>query len=406
MPLVWAMILGCLAVGDDAYPRAAYVDRDHVELLDEPNDAAFSTGRLFRGQKVTIRRAGPPGWATLDPPPGSFSYIDQNDVEDEGLTVARVIVKYAAVRTGRDRAGLPGPPRSTLREGAKVKLLDRRPLVLRRPGEVRTWLAIEPPRAEVRFVREECLSDIPPVAQDEARAPRDRLVSGGVDLAPPSLRSRRPSPETQHRPRIEIDRQFVSLVKPAGDEPVSPDLAATLSRVTDAHQRILAGPMDRWDLRAVEIEYQTLLRGATGSDRRVLEERLRLVKRQTETADAMRRMETLLTRSRSRDHKVDEVQELATDPRKGKPSYDAIGLLQSTSKLVDGRQVHALLGDDGSVVAYLLVPPGLPVKPYLFQQVGVRGEGQFNESLRFKLIKVHDLEPLKSQARGQVLLSF
>ena len=62
--------------------------------------------------------------------------------------------------------------------------------------------------------------------------------------------------------------------------------------------------------------------------------------------------------------------------------------------MVEGRRVHALLGDDGRVVAYLTIPPGLSIGPLLSHRVGVLGEGHYDEALRARLILVKDVERL------------
>ncbi|MBV8554966.1 MAG: hypothetical protein JO116_05330, partial [Planctomycetaceae bacterium] len=59
-----------------------------------------------------------------------------------------------------------------------------------------------------------------------------------------------------------------------------------------------------------------------------------------------------------------------------------------------GQRVFALIGPDGSTVAYLDIPPGLDVRPLVARRVGVRGTIHYNEDLRARLIAVRDLEPL------------
>ena len=56
-------------------------------------------------------------------------------------------------------------------------------------------------------------------------------------------------------------------------------------------------------------------------------------------------------------------------------AYDAVGFVQPSARRVDGHKVFALIGGDGSTIAYLDIPPGLDPKPLLARRVGIRGQG-------------------------------
>ena len=68
---------------------------------------------------------------------------------------------------------------------------------------------------------------------------------------------------------------------------------------------------------------------------------------------------------------------------------------------VEGRRVYAILGDDGVVAAYLMLPPGLVVDSLLSHRVGVRGEGRFDERLGKRLILVQDVERIDGEKRAE-----
>ncbi len=110
---------------------------------------------------------------------------------------------------------------------------------------------------------------------------------------------------------------------------------------------------------------------------------------------AIQKFEDALRRSRLLDDEVARVrQELAHAQVGTERGYDARGLLQASSRRVDGEKVHALIGPEGRPIAYLSLPPGLPVARLLARKVGVRGEVHYNESLGARLITVRDLDPL------------
>ncbi|WP_435008102.1 hypothetical protein P12x_005377 [Tundrisphaera lichenicola] len=111
--------------------------------------------------------------------------------------------------------------------------------------------------------------------------------------------------------------------------------------------------------------------------------------------DPVRRFEEAIRRSRSRDQDVALARRTLADARTAtERAYDARGLLQASSRKVDGQKVHALIGPEGVPVAYLSIPPGLPAFRLLARKVGVRGDVRYNESLGARLITVRDMDAL------------
>ena len=113
------------------------------------------------------------------------------------------------------------------------------------------------------------------------------------------------------------------------------------------------------------------------------------------TAEAIRKFEDALDRSRRIDHEVAQVRRKLADARTfTERGYDAKGLLQASSRKVEGQKVHALIGPEGVPIAYLAIPPGIPATRLLTRKVGVRGDVHYNESLGARLITVRDLDAL------------
>jgi hypothetical protein len=65
--------------------------------------------------------------------------------------------------------------------------------------------------------------------------------------------------------------------------------------------------------------------------------------------------------------------------------------------MVEGRKLHALIGANGSTLAYLDIPPGLDLGLLRSRQVGVRGTIHYNPDLGARLITVRDLEAIESR---------
>jgi hypothetical protein len=165
------------------------------------------------------------------------------------------------------------------------------------------------------------------------------------------------------------------------------------------HQAMLASrPIAQWRLESVRSGYEALLKraGSHPAVAEVVRRRLALVARHEQAAQAASTIETILDRTRRRDHEIARVQErLAQADRSRTRPYNAIGYVQSSSREVEGRKLSALIGPDGSTVAFLDLPPGIDVDALTSQRVGVRGATHYNEDLGTRLITVRDVEAIE-----------
>jgi hypothetical protein len=344
-------------------PAVAEVAVDGLDVFDEADDRSFAAQRLRRGDRVTIVEDRGDGWLAIEPPPGSLGWIEQGAIrEAPGGTGAKVIVPRAVVRSGHPDARMPGPPRLILNQGATVLLLDRPPLKLGRGTSVRTWRAIGPTSGEVRHVRAE-----------------------GVT---------RPSAE----PAREV-RAAYAPPPPVPTDGLSADVAEEITRIEASHRALLRAPIEQWRLDPIRQRYQALLRRVSDSaSGNAIRARLDQVGRQEEAARAAQAFQAALDRSRRRDQEVAQfLRRVAQSEEGAERPYDAEGLVQPSSRAVDGQKVFALIGPEGTTLAYLDIPPGLDARPLVARRVGVRGVVHYDENLRARLISVRDLEPLDAR---------
>lgn len=385
-------MLVALALGATDAPRVAWVGESGAEVLAEPDNASFVTGMLGPGQKVVVR-GETDGWLAIEPPEGSFDWIDRAAVEDLGVDRARVIVPAAAVRSGRDRVRLPGPPVQVVRLGGTVRLVDRPPLVVGQGRKSLTWLAIEPPAGDRRYIHAEGVESIPPSASDS----EDDEGPGGQPLDSGQGRRRTRRAARAGRPAFRIDPEFPRIGPPISRSALPPDLTAELGLIEARHRTALLGPMEGWRLGPIRSDYQALLRRQTDSGlRAIIQSRLERADRQDAASRAARDLTEVLRQGRQRDAEFARLRAgLARASARDAAPFDASGLLQPSSRLVEGQTVHVLIGDDGSPAAYLLIPPSLNVAQVLSRRVGVRGDVHYDEDLHARLISVRDLEPLE-----------
>lgn len=366
-----ALVVGLLGPSgpDTDLPAPARVVVDELEVFDEPDDRSVASGLIHAGDRVMVRQAEPDGWLAIDPPGGTFRWIDQSSIQVNAAgDAARVIVPKAQVRAGHPGARMPGPPRGSLAKGAEVQLLERPPLKTGKGKTFKTWRAIVPAAGEQLHIHADGIAWIPK-AKSKARV-------------------RRPSQEAQ-----------ATYINEAAQAPLpqpSSEVAGELAQIEASHRTALRGPIEDWQLGPVKRRYEALLKRTTdAASITAIRARLDRLVQQEETAKSARTIEQILNRSRDRDAKLAaELERLAKEQEPQEPPYDAEGMIQPSSKKVDGHKVFALIGPDGLTVAYLNAPDGLNPTPLLGRKVGVRGSMHYDANLRARLIAVRDLEPL------------
>ena len=365
-----ALLLGVSDLPADELPARAVVVSSTLAAYVAPDSSAVAPERLRGGDRVrVIGRDDRAGWLIIEPPAGAFSWVEKSSVQAQGSGSGRVSAATALIRAGVRKALLPGPPGAVLDRGASVTFLDKPPLVVGTGLARVTWLAIAPTPGEVRYVRADGVT----MLKDDA--PRAREATAAV------------------RP-LEAKASYQPGDTIAG---LAPDLSAEVEHAAAEHRAVLVRPVEQWHLDGVRMRYESILKRVTDpTAAATLRARLDRVAAHAEAGRAALTFQTILERSRRRDGEVAVIhRRLADLNRPQRRPFVAEGLVQPSSKQVDGHRVLALIGPDGSPVAYLDVPPGLDVGPVISRRAGVRGSVRYNESLGTRLIAVRDLEPLE-----------
>jgi hypothetical protein len=364
------------------------------EVYDRADETGYITGTLSRGDRVRVHGAGQRGWLAIDPPPTMIAWVERSaldlrtesertgghvlDVDESGARSspparAWVVGPGAVVRSGHPQARLPGPPWGRLGQGRMVQLVDRPPIQIGRGTGATVWYAIVPPQGMVCYIR----------------------AGGTKGIAPPPG----PIAETLAAYLVEEDPRHSSGNAPAATLPG--EIATEIDRLEAMHRAILTRQaIEQWQFEAVRAGYQALLKrsGDNPAVEQVLRVRLARVTRQEQAAQAARTIRTILAQSHRRDLEVAAVKRrLAKAERAPVRGYSAIGFVQPSARLVEGRKLYALIGLDGSTLAYLDLLPGVDPNPLLAHRVGIRGTTHYNEDLGTRLITVRDMEMIESR---------
>lgn len=364
VPRLAMLVIGLLdPSGQPAeFPAMAEVDAATAAVFVEADERSFLTGTLRKGDRVTVRDTPRKGWLAIVVPPDSFSWIEQRAIaEEEATGRAKVVVPHAVVRAGRLGSRLPGPPVSKLGADSIVTVVDVPPLTVGAGRSARVWRAIATPRDELRYIRADAVRWIP---ESEPAATEVR---------------------------VSFDAPGSSL------DGLPADARAAIGQIEAMHRMEVQRPVEQWHLSAVRTSYESLLKkGVDPAVETAIRDRLGIVARHEELAQAAREVAAILERSRRRDADVARLEKrFASSERKERRPYAAEGIVQSSSRLVDGKRVLALIGPEGNAIAYLDVRDGLDASPFMARRVGVRGEPHYSEELRSQLISVSALEPLE-----------
>ncbi len=156
---VWLALVGS-AAAQTAY--TAVVNREDVEVRAGPseNPQLYVTNRLQRGTPVQVVEELGNGWLKIRPPAGSFSWIHTGFVQlvtpnQPNWMVVGTADTRAAVIVGTDlKKDVPSQVEgSRLARGAQVTALGPA-----RVDDQGTWLPIEPPPGECRYLRADAVT--------------------------------------------------------------------------------------------------------------------------------------------------------------------------------------------------------------------------------------------------------
>jgi hypothetical protein len=192
MPVAGGLAL-VLALGGGAaaepVPYTAPVTAGEVEVRAGPStDPKFyPTNRLPRGASVQVLKERADGWLEIRPPDGSFSWINTRYVSQMVPTMPNNFV--VVTQTGEKAPVLVGTELGEGKPTVVGSMLERSTQVRRYlkagvPGASMsdadgTWMPIEPPPAEVRYLRAEAVQKAAPAPPAVASLPSAPQAFGG-----------------------------------------------------------------------------------------------------------------------------------------------------------------------------------------------------------------------------------
>ncbi len=286
-----AVFVPGVAADQHEFPYEAIVRTEQVEVRAGPGQRYYVTGHIKQNDRITVRRHDPGGWFMIDPPPGSFSYVDASLVEKTGESTGKIVVRgdgpagRALVRIGSQVSDDHSYYGRELTSGDEVQLLGDATLQTDR-GPVR-YYRIAPPPLEYRWVKGDFIvparkldSDDPfaqenlPQASNEPAAAESTWTPEPLEPLPPASRERNAATisqqsrsklaRTPEEEMADLDRRYIELINSPPEQwdldGLTSDFRQLKARVNGALAAKIDQRLDALDSRRkIYVEFQEFL---------------------------------------------------------------------------------------------------------------------------------------------------
>jgi hypothetical protein len=332
------------------------------------SDGLYPTNLLRQGERVQVIEELPSGWLAIRPPAGSFSWINTRYLQ---LTAAKYPSNYVVAYEGHPvpvligsaiKADRPTKIGVKLPRGAQVRAIGRT-----RTDDEGTWLPVEPPASEVRYIRAEDVTRPANVTRTTVAA------SSAAHPAAPAIPPPPPDGDALWRDAEKAERagrlaDAVRLYRLAGDA----NLAVNRARADEAYRRAhwlqqangSTNPPggsyyypDR-DGRAQPGASPTRLIGTAGPGAPTGQ----LVSAQAPSG-------------------------WGAQPVHGSSS-SATGRLRPAHRVVENQRTYLLMNDHGTPLMYVIAQPGVDLTSFIDRNVELCGPIGYNADLRARLLTV------------------
>ncbi len=173
------VLLGAVAHADTVlYTATVTVPEAEVRSGAGDNPQLYPTNRLRKGDRVEVVKELPGGWLAIKPPAGSFSWVNTRFVRQVVPSQPMWVIEATPDTRVPLLMGSDLRSEKPTVEGARVERgTQLRSIGPERVAEDGKWLPVEPPPAEVRYIRKEQVS-LPPTSTATTPTPAT-VYSGG-----------------------------------------------------------------------------------------------------------------------------------------------------------------------------------------------------------------------------------
>jgi uncharacterized protein YgiM (DUF1202 family) len=391
---IGALLVSSVARAGDEFPYVAYVNADEVNVRSGPGDNYYPVMKLNRGDRVEVYRHDPGGWYAVRPPQGAYSWVLAEFIKPGDDNTGTVVGERVVARVGSSFSDVRDVIQVRLDRGETVEILEAKRFNAG-PG-AQTWYKIAPPAGEFRWVSgkyvEQRLSLAPkrePSARNNLllarlsrndRATRAEEAAENEEALDAAWQSERRRDRVASRERIEplppvdeddndsLPAERVRRRRPVGLEQELEELDLELSAMVSQDTA-------QWDFNQL---HERADRAVSRAETAVERGRARLLLAKVERFDDIRRryVATLDVRTQTESRNKELASRSAAAGRRpysGDARYDGTGKLAQVVSNKIGTPRYALLDQTGEVRFYITPAPGVNLRNYLGQEVGVSG---------------------------------
>lgn len=438
MRVACVAVLACAAPAAPAvaqtFPYEAAVTGDEVYVRSGPGKNYYPTAKLHDGDVVTVYRHDPGGWFAISPPEGSYSWISGEFVRPDGDGGATVTGDRVLVRVGAFQSDLRDVYQVMLSGGDRVEILGSKNFGTEQHPQL--WYRIKPPAGEYRWIAgqfvqpadeagasHEAPSAGPDFFAPTGRPESDRFSAGsGAPSSPADAgadrHERRPAAQPIDaesgrsysrpiRPRRPVERRDAPATSASSS--VQFDPSAMLVAEAD---RLLAQSTRQqvalWELEPVRQKYEEALsRATTARGRDLVQQRLERLQRYEAIRSSYDRFHGVLARSKSRDRRLEAVQQqLGSARRPSSSQYDGAGILQRARPDGTGTPRFMLTDTQGNLRYYVVPGADVQLNAYVGQPIAVIGHTAYRTDLAAHQITVREVVPIRTARSGGAAPSF
>lgn len=402
--------------GEQSFPYEAVVQADGVVVRSGNGTKFYGTGKLKRGERVTVIRHDPGGWYVIEPPAGSFSWIPEENVQRSPVDPTRGSVlnpakKPVPVRVGSELTNDISVWQRHLAPGDEVEILGQRML----PGDNgarRKWLKIKPPPREYRWIAGQSVVaagqlakavELDSFADIEPRRPIELSPKANIVL---QTSGEYDEPKPVPKPTVKAAKKSSTKKPGAGNawllDGLTPEeLAAERAALEALEVRYLAIkdlPAVRWDFGTLPDEYLELRDHVRHpAIQRRIDFRLRDIVADERFRDATADFQRITTAAAQREAELVVQQEQLEQASRSSPMFDGAGIVQLAADATLQAPRFVLLALNGKVLAHLQPEPGVDLAPWIGREAGLTGKRSHQPSLATDVIQVQRLTPVKLQ---------
>ena len=383
----------------------------------------YPTMKLSSGDKVHVLRKDPGGWYMIDPPAGSFSWINAKNVQRNGnqgtITKTGVVVRVGAFNsTRRDIEQV------RLNTGDRIEIIGEETLESDKGPEL--WFKIMPPRGEHRWIKGSHLVELNADGTPKVLPKKGRPAPTVKPEEPESLAvavPADPQPNSKSGPAIQRDSDNESNAplfghapgnRQTNQDPFSDEEPGTNQSEEEAIRedialldvelkQIVSKPPKDWDL-SHQLEDLQALKEMAGDSPLAADIDRRLAK--VQKYEQLHQDALVLERYRqpSRNYSMPNVLPSAPlagsnspTPTPGRPRsrFEGAGIVHRLPSVAPGMPQYVIAAPDRRILCYLESEPGIDLNRYLGQSMGLNGPRNYDPRLRADRMRVQKVTPIR-----------